>query len=785
RTTPPNTISFVPTQAVLNGDFSALESAACQSSGKARTITNPSTGVPFPNAQVPVSSFNPAALNLLKGVPVSSNPCGRTVYGIPNPSAENQEIGRFDWNISSSHSIFGRYFITKYNAPAPTLNGDQLLSTLPAAIDRSESAVVGDNYSFSANAINSAHATWSRTQIGRGPSSGLTDPNSLGINMYQVVPGFMNLSASGYFAVGCGSCAPAAFNRASVQLADDFDLIRGRHHIAFGGEWIHTLLNSFNVFNGNGSFTFNGQFSGDSLVDLMLGQPSSLTQGNIGRGNYRQDYIGTYAQDSFHVNAHFNVNFGVRWEPYLPAADVYNRGGYFSPAAFAAGQTSSQYANSPAGLFFVGDPGIPRGYTNKRYSTLAPRLGIVWDPKGDGRQTIRAGYGMFYDFAGLQFTTGFNSDAPWGSTVTLTSLPGGLSNPYAGIAGGNPFPVPSPPTRNQPFPLSGTYITLPLNMKPTTMQQWNLSYSRQIGEWVVSATYMANSSRHIYAGLALNPSVYIPGTCNGAACSTTKNTQQRRVLYLENPAQGQYYGSMVQAFPDGDASYQAVIFTAKRHFSHNYTVMANYTYSHCISDADYAGDIGGSSTTGVFENPNSLRQDFGNCNFDLRQNFNASVVAAAPSFRTHWEEAVLGGWQLSPIVSYHSGFWFSPLSGLDNSLTGVGLDRPNVLGNPYIRNLNTLQWISAAAFSQNAAGTFGNAGRDSLEGPGAFDIDAALSRTFQIHESHRLELRFEFFNVLNGVRFSNPPATLSLSTFGKIQAAGDPRILQFALKYSF
>ncbi|MGP8243850.1 MAG: TonB-dependent receptor domain-containing protein, partial [Bryobacteraceae bacterium] len=785
RTTPPNTISFVPTQAVLNGDFSALESAACQSSGKARTITNPSTGTPFPNAQVPLSSFNPGALTLLKSVPVSSDPCGRTVYGIPNPNSENQEIFRFDWSASSKNNVFGRLFVTKYNAPAPTLNGDLLLSTQPSATDRSESAIVGDTYSFSANAINSAHVTWERTDIGRAESSGVPSPNSLGVNMYEATPDFLYLSLTGYFSVGCGSCAPAAFNRASASVADDFDLIRGRHHIAFGGEWMHVMLTGVNLSNADGAFTFNGQFSGDGLVDLMLGQLSSFTDSNILLGDYRQDYVGAYAQDSFRINSHFNLTYGVRWEPFLPATETHNHGDNFNPAAFVAGQKSSQYVNSPAGLFFVGDPGIPRGYTNRNFGNFAPRLGIVWDPKGDGRQTIRAGYGMFYDLPPIYFTTGFNGGAPWGSTVSLTSPAGGFSNPWTGVAGGNPFPLPTPPSSNQAFPVGGNYITLPRDLKPTNMQQWNLSYSRQLGkDWMVSATYLGNVSRHVWGAQAIDPAVYIPGTCGGSPCSSTKNTNQRRALYLENPAQGQYYANVALANDGGNASYQGIIFTAKRRFSGHYTAMVNYTYSHCISDSDFSAEIG-SSAAATFENPNSLRQDFGNCNFDLRQNFNASVVASAPSFRTRWEQAALSGWQLSPIVSYHSGFWFSPLSGLDNSLTGVSLDRPNVSGDPYIRNVNTLQWLNASAFSQNAAGTFGDAGRDSLAGPGAFDIDTALSRNFQIREANRLELRFEFFNVLNGVRFSNPPATLSLSTFGKIQAAGDPRILQFALKYSF
>lgn len=779
RTAPPQTISFVPTQAVLNGDFSTLESASCQSTGKARAIVNPATGLAYPNDQVPVSSFNPAALALLKSLPISSNPCGRIVYAVPAPNDENQELGRVDWTISPKQNVFARYFLTKYDAPAPNATSDLLLSSGNGTIDRAESAVIGDNYLISPNAIDSLHLTWSRTQIARVQATGEPTPSSLGINTYNSTPDYLSLSATGYFSLG-GS-APAVFNRGSVQVADDFDWIRGRHHFAFGGEFMYTQLNDYNVFDADGIFAFSGQFSGDALLDLMLGRMSTYTQSSVVGGNYRQDYVGVYAQDNFRVTPHFHLNFGVRWEPFLPTADNYNRGDHFDPAAFAAGKTSQVYVNAPAGLFFVGDTGIPKGYTNRRYTDFAPRVGLVWDPKGDGRQSLRGGYGVFYDFTGLQFTSGFSSYAPFGNGVAQTSPPGGLSNPWAGIAGGNPYPLPFPPSSTAVFPTAASYYTLPLNMKPTTMQQWDLSYSRQVKDWVLSATYLGNSTHHLPTGQQINPSVYIPGTCSGSPCSSTKNTTQRRVLYLENPTEGQYYGSILNDLPGGDADYEGIIFSAKSSFSRHYTVMANYTYSHCISDSDYAGDLSNDS----FSNPTNLRADFGNCAFDIRQNFNASVVVSSPTFRSRLTESVLGGWQLSPIITYHSGLWFSPVAGLDNSLTGVGLDRANAVGNSYIRNINTLQWLNPSAFSQAAAGTFGDAGRDSLSGPGMFDLDAALSRKFHLHETHMLELRFEFFNALNHPQFSNPSNTLTASTFGEILAAGNPRILQFALKYTF
>jgi hypothetical protein len=162
-----------------------------------------------------------------------------------------------------------------------------------------------------------------------------------------------------------------------------------------------------------------------------------------------------------------------------------------------------------------------------------------------------------------------------------------------------------------------------------------------------------------------------------------------------------------------------------------------------------------------------------------------SFVYQSPKLANRFANVLLSNWQLSFLISAHSGFPFNPLTGTDASLTGVGQDRPNVVGNPYATSGNPLAWISPSAFVANAAGTYGNAGYNSLTGPGFFDIDTNLTRYFPIHENHRIQLRFEFFNTLNHTNFSAPVNSLKSSTFGIIQSSLDPRILQFAMKYTF
>jgi hypothetical protein len=209
--------------------------------------------------------------------------------------------------------------------------------------------------------------------------------------------------------------------------------------------------------------------------------------------------------------------------------------------------------------------------------------------------------------------------------------------------------------------------------------------------------------------------------------------------------------------------------------------MTNYNWSHCIDETDFQGDM----TNAYTENPYNRNADRGNCGFDLRNMFNLSFVATTPRFAGVWTNRLVGVWQLAPIVTLRSGNWFSPVDGLDNSLTNVGNDRPNAIGNPYVRNSSTRQWLSPSAFADSTKGTYGNAGRDALLGPAYADVDAAVSRYFNIKENQKVELRFEFFNLFNRVNFSVPSATLKNSTFGVISSDMGTRILEFALKYTF
>jgi hypothetical protein len=256
------------------------------------------------------------------------------------------------------------------------------------------------------------------------------------------------------------------------------------------------------------------------------------------------------------------------------------------------------------------------------------------------------------------------------------------------------------------------------------------------------------------------------------------------VLTILNASQGPFYSNITQADDGINTNYNALRLSTQHRFAMNFTVLSVYTWSHCMQNAETYGNRN-SIGSAQYQNPYNRNADTGPCDFDLRHNWSTSLVYEVPRFSDRAINALLSHWQLGALMAVHTGFAFTPLTGVDNSLTGVKQDRPNVLGDPYVRDTHSLIWINPSAFIANPLGTVGNAGYNSLNGPAYFNLDASVTRSFPVREHQRFDLRFEFFNLPNHANFSLPVATKSSSTFGKILSAGDPRILQFAAKFVF
>ncbi len=695
-------------------------------------------------------------------------------------------LGRVDYNLSAKHQIFGRYFIANYNNPTPSVPDNVLEDNKTAVADQSQSFVLGDNYIISPNTIAAFHGTVNRTRNLRTLPQYFS-PADLGINVASSVPGYMGLSVSGNgFSIGAGATNPGYFNSTDFQLAEDVTLIRRAHQISVGFNWIHAIMNTVNNRPTNGAFSFNGQDTGLSLADLMMGAVSGgFLQGNPDLDNDRANFVSAYVQDSWKLNSRLTVNYGVRWEPFLPEHNANGFVQHFDPALFAAGTKSAQYVNSPPGLIYPGDPGFPgMSNTNAKMGDFAPRLGLVWDPKGDGRLTVRASYGLFYDTPQLFFFTRFSNSPPWGAQINLPDPAGGLTNPWLGYPGGNPFPALNNVNKNMPFPLGGVYVNLPLNTNPPYLQQWNLSVQRQVGaNLLLSGTYLGNETTHMWTGTELNPAIYSPG-------ATVRTENQNRVLYLQNPAYGKYYSTIGQLDDGGTASYNALLLTAQRRMSNHFTVLGNYTWSHCISSPETT-----ELTGPTYINPQNRNQDRANCSSDRRNLVNISLVATSPHFSNHLLNMVGGGWQLSAIVRYQSGNFSTITTGVDTAVSGIGGQRPNLIASDvFAANPTPRQYLLRSAFATPAAGMLGNMGALNILNPSMVQIDMGLVRDFRFRERHTVQFRWEVFNVPNLVNLSPPVSALNAGSFGQIlsdisasggQSAGDPRIMQFALKYVF
>lgn len=807
RSNPPQSITHIPTASMLAGDFSEVAGAGCQSNGKTLALKNPSGGV-FPNDQIPQSLLSPVAVALVsKYLPVSqANQCGQVTFGIPVTGDSDEYIGRVDYILSTKQNLYGRYYIDDWQNPPVFVSGNLLTTTSPGNYERAQSATFGDTYTFGPTTLNSFHATFNRVRDNRGPTSTPINWTDLGSDMYSAVPNFLLISGmTGGFTTFCGTCAPGHFNVTSYQLADDVDLVRGKHELAAGYNLIRIRNDTVSGFDENGAPTFNGQFTGLGMADFMLGLMSDFQQTNATPDDLRQWLMSAYVQDSYKASSHFTFNVGLRWEPTFADPDKYKRGTSFSFPAFYAGEISTIHPSAPPGLFFPGDPGIPPANWNGHLANFAPRAGLVWNPHGDGRDTLRIGAAILFDSAETWFNERETTNPPYGNDIDVGST-GTLTNPWAGYPGGNPFPQ----NANLFFPKFGTYINFPINPKPTYVAQWNATYQRQFAaNWVGSISYLGNKTTHLWIAEETDPAEFLGlGACTISGvtynpCSSTKDTNQRRILYQANPATGQYYAS-IDTMDDGAvARYQGLLLSVTHRIGQNFTGVANFTDSYCLSDYDFGAALAGSTNSQLF----NRHADWGPCISDTRYNFNLSLVArSAWHTGNTWTDRLINNWELAPLIQARSGQPLNITTGTDNSLTGLGNDRPDqVLSDVYAlspgcKTAPCVQWINPAAFIPNPTGTYGNMGRNELRGPGYFGLDLALSRTFAINERFKIQARAEAFNILNYVDYvgaivpaGQPPGAtygtlstgLNSSTFGQVTGAFDPRILQFAMKLFF
>jgi len=736
-------------------------------------------------------------------LPRTSDPCGLVRYGGRVSSSDGQFVGKIDYQQNAKNSIFGRFLVYPQAGKSPfSFQPDNLLLSNTQGYENiAQSYALGDTYLIDTNTIQSFRLAVNRLGTRRIGTKNFSWCDA-GVKIYcgwdstYLGPAQVN----GAFTIGVSISPRENTLRSTMyQLNDDVSLVRASHQISLGVAADHARFNSYNHFASSGTFTINGQTTGLGLADLLTGKVATFFQGAPNGHNVKQTFFAVYGTDAWKMTPKVTLNYGIRWEPYLPQTIVNGQIYTFDIDRFHKGIKSTVYKNAPAGMVYPGDPGYPglKGINNQ-WRNFAPRLGLAWDVKGDGTLSVRASYAFGYEFVSGDWRDTYNGHAPFGNRLTLQSPQGGLENPWLGVPGGKPFPYIL--DANTVFPPSGIFMSTPYNLRTPHSSSWNLNIQKQIArEWLLSASYIGNQTQHIWTSKPINPAVYIPGascTLNGVTynpCSTTANTDARRLFSLERPQDGALMSHVTLNDDGGTQIYHGMLLSVQRRAAKGVTVSGNYTYSHCIGPYAMFGAMG-PHVDDTYVNPYDRGFDRGNCDTDRRNIFNLTAVADTPRFSNPTLRKVATGWKLSGIYRKSTGSPLNILAGSDRALNGVTGHSPTnpqrvnqILGTPYgDTSAGPLSaYLNPAAFVLPDPGTLGNVGRNAIHGPGTWTFDMALSRSFSFRESQRMEFRLEAFNVTNTFRPGNPNVTLTNNTFGVIRTALDPRILQFALKYVF
>ncbi len=837
---------FVPTAEMLRGDFRRVMSAAC------RGGTNRTLGAPFVNNQVDPALFDPLSMSIVNTMVPLPDPaldpdgCGRYPVAQPNNSKDQQYVSRIDYQVTPSARVFGRDFFAYYKSPA-TWDGD-LVATTSGNRALSHTIATGLDYVLTSNLVSTTRFSFQHTKAIRENGVGIPTLGMLGVKSFMYTTG--SIPGQDMLKLGLwNSGNTGQFFVDTPQISQDFSWVKSSHTISLGGSWTRPSSDGDGPFQADGQFAFSGiQTSGTSqtsgglnLADFLLGYPSGYQLGGSQINNEYVHAVGVYANDVWRVNSRLTLNYGLRWEPFLAPRD---RNGFttgFIRENFDKGIHSVTYPNAPAGLVFAGDPGFPtnNANTNNQYKQFAPRVGFVVDPGGNGKQTIRTGFGIYYDSPKLWTTAHHMLNAPFGNTVQALrpdSCPGKPSrngcpidflDPWNATPGGDPlaainYPHMGEPVRlpnsDAPFPTSGVYVSMPVDSHPMQSYQYNVSYQRQLkGGFLLDATYTGNQQRHIWiGGYAENPAVYIPGNCvkgqygltaDGPCSNTTAtNRRARAVLTLVNPVEGAKYNvnaagnfaGIQQMYPDAKGHYNGMRLGIQKRLSHGWSANANYTLSKCINQGEPTTDISWTipgTLIDPFNNPHpDLSLAEGACASDRRHLLNVSSVLLSPGLGSGITKTLTKDWQVGLIFQKRSGSPLTPGVTNDNALTGEPNQRPLIVPgvDPYLdnptweANHTQLQWLDMSAFANAPRGERGNTHRGTLYGPGFWNADLGISRNVTVAAGQRIEIRVEAFNLFNTVNWANPNVTLDSSTAGRItDTAGDPRIMQFALKYVF
>jgi hypothetical protein len=788
----------------------------------------------FTDAQRALIQANgvPAAVAAMNLVPRASS--GNTYFGaLGNKLDRDQGLVKIDHRVTDSNTLSGTYFIESQRSFAPLAFGGSLLPGFGTLdLTRFQNVILRDTHTFTPTLMNDFRASYHRRGSPAVTPVNTTSPAQLGFK--GIIPDDAAAAGPPFFDLASGINwgntyqGPQARYDNTYQYADTLSWIKGRHALKFGVDFKTYQQNQLFDFINNGYIGFDGSGTENGLVskvipglpsdmnDFANGYSSDFEQSNSGRQGYRDKFFHVFAQDDWKIRRNVTLNLGLRWEYDAPLTELNNQ-----IVAFRPGQVTTQYKQAPipgvdhpvtppVGMLYYGDPGITRSSYQRDLNNFAPRIGMAWDVRGNGKLVVRTGYGIFYDAPVSELSLQFLGNPPLGLQTFLNGTMD-MTDPYPNALNPIPQPFPFHPvakggvfdyTSVAPvgFTIMDPYFRTPYSM------QWNFQVQYAVAsDWLVDAAYVGSRGIKLLNRMQLNPGIITP-------TATSTNLNQRRVYNLALPQQSADYGGAVYSgitdqLTNGNSIYNSLQVALTKRLSHGLQMTHSYTWAHGIDDTSSL------RVNGVGNIYNS-RLDRANSDTDIRHRYVGQLIYDLPFFKDGQGlmRQTVGGWQVSAVVSAQTGIPFNISDSADRSLTGtVGGVRPDYVGgtvvfadprqnmfgkqnsyfdgtgggtataatNPYFHRVGS--GLSVA----QGAGRFGTLGRNVFYGPGLVNFDVGLSKTFAITERHKVAFRADAFNLFNHTNFLNPVGNIASATFGRVTSARDPRLVQLTLQYSF
>jgi len=768
---------------------------------------------------VPVTSTSATVFNLFP-LPNLNDPTGNFISSPEQRDATDQFLVKLDHRLRSSDNVSARYSRTRADIFFPFTPG-QSGTNIPGwgVNDNGTNHLIAIPYTrvFTPRTLNEARFGFTRSNINLATQPGPTAaqfgfntgipanaPMGLG-NIPQITfsGGFVSGSAS-VTNLGGGIDQPSRTAINTFQWVDNLAHTTARHSFKVGGNVAYTQLNRLYdlAFNGQISFSGTNNTAGaggtnipNALVDFAQGLPNGALQfiGDSHR-NFRTTSYGFFAQDSFKLFRNLTLNYGLRYELNTVLREAHGRLSTFRPQNFSTYLSPTVDQTNLAALQASGivTQSQVSGIYNADHNNFAPRVGLAWDFRGNRKSVMRAGYGVFYET--------IIGNIPGNVMLNPPFLPDYFNSaPFAqwpNAFAPSGFPVITVTSQNMPTPYAQHYnLIFQQELPARTLLEvgyvgtsgTKLPRFRQIDQAYITQPQIDRLSPDVVTRMEL---MGIP--------APVAQFLSGHINLIPSIARVPYFGyaQIFQAEDTISSNYNSLQVKLDKRFSHGLSSLLAYTWSKSIDGASVFFGSGANATT-IFPQDNyNLAAERGNSDFDIRHRLSWSFLYQIPT--AHGLPKTIGdGWQIGAILSLQTGQPLSVLSGQDNSSTGLGNDRPNVVGDPNAGPHTVSRWFNTVAFTQNAILTFGNAGRNIVTGPGFHNLDFSVLKNTRIHESVNLQFRAEFFNIANHPSFALPANILAAPNFGTLfqtpdaaqnnvgLGSGGPRLIQLAVKLSF